>query len=167
MKIKKEKVNLNKFLNYILTVWENKTIMNRYIDGLSLILTRWPIGLLPGKLQERIARRYHRESHSYFYAQIFGSTCLSLGVYTAGQLMENPDSGLLKYIDEVATGYVLAGRILPTAGRYLLSRKLKRPIGSYVLEAGNILLGVIAETKPVKKSLEKIIDITEKLKKTV
>ncbi len=143
-----------------------KFMENRYADGLSFVLTRWPIGLLPGRLQERIARKYNRDSHSYFYAQLIGSTCFSLGIYTAGQLMENPDSELLKYIDEVATGYVLAGRVIPTAGRYLLSRKLKRPVGSYIVEAGSLLFGLVTETKPVKKSLEKIINITERLKRT-
>lgn len=141
-------------------------IKNRYLDGLSLVLTRWPIGLLPGKIQERIARRYDRNNYSYFHAQLIGSTCVSLGIYITSQVVESPNSELLKYIDEITLTYILAGRIIPTGIRYLLSRGIKRPIGSYTVEATSILLEKIYTTKPAKKSLEKIIDITERLKRT-
>ena len=139
-------------------------VNNRYLDGLSLLLTKWPIGLLPGKLQERIARRYGRDSYSYFYAELIGSTCVSMVIYGSGQLIESPDSDFLKYIDEAATIYTLFGRVIPTSVRYLLSRAIKRPVGSCAVEAASILLERISETRTVKKGLERIVDIKDKLR---
>ncbi|MBI2106433.1 hypothetical protein HYT57_00455 [Candidatus Woesearchaeota archaeon] len=114
-------------------------IKNEYLNDLSFLLTKWPIGLLPGKVQERVARKYGRDKCSYFNAELIVSTCVSLLVYGSGQLMENPSYNLLNYIDEAATTYVLIGRMLPVSGRYIASRILKRPVGSCIVEGANIL----------------------------
>lgn len=123
---------------------------NKSPNDLYFILTKWPIGLLPGKVQERIARKYDRNRFSYFNAELALSVCTSLVVYGLGQLMENPSYDILRYIDEIATTYVLMGRIAPVGARYIASRILKRPVGSCIVEGANLL-------KPLKEDLELMV----------